>query len=392
MTGALAGLKVLDFSTMLPGPWASLLLADMGAEVLRVEAPTRPDPVRFAQPLAGEASAWHYVLNRSKRSLALDLKQAEGVAVVKRLVATYDIVITQVRPGVMERLGVGYEALRAINPALIYCAITGYGQTGPYRSRAGHDNNYMALSGLMSYSGRVSEGPSPLGFQAADVGGGGMGAVMGILAAVIARGRTGRGQFVDVSMFDMMVSWNRLGVAEQLVGGEGPVREGGVLNGGGVYDYYRTADDRFLAVGSLEPKFWAQVCTVIERPDLLAVGLPIAPDGGRGAKEVVAAVIGERPLADWIDIFAQLDACVEPVLTVEEMLAHPQTVARELIVDVPHGEVTQPQVGLGIRFSESEPVYRHTGRAVGADSEAVLAEVGYDEEAIKRLRNEGVLG
>jgi crotonobetainyl-CoA:carnitine CoA-transferase CaiB-like acyl-CoA transferase len=202
MQGPLASLKVLDFSTLLPGPFASLLLADMGAEVLRIESPTRPDLLRNLPPHDHGMSTGHAYLNRNKRSLALDLKQPQAVEVVKRLVAEYDIVLEQFRPGVMDRLGIGYDALKAINPRLIYVAITGYGQTGPLRERAGHDINYLALSGVASYTGRQGDGPLPLGVQVADVAGGSLHGVIGLLAAVVARQQTGQGQYVDVSMTD----------------------------------------------------------------------------------------------------------------------------------------------------------------------------------------------
>ena len=263
-----------------------MLLADLGADVLRVEAPQRPDLVRNMPPFDGDTSAWHGVLNRNKRSLALDLKRPGVVEVVKRLVGAggYDIVIEQFRPGVMARLGLDDVALRAVNPALIYCSITGYGQTGPLRHRAGHDINYVALSGVMSHSGRRAAGPAPLGVQLADVGGGALGALVGLLVAVIQRQATGVGQRVDVSMFDMLLAWQAHVAAEYLVGGQVPQPEGMALNGGGFYDVYATADGRFLSIGSLEPKFWQGFCAAIERPDLAARGYDPDPAAQQALK------------------------------------------------------------------------------------------------------------
>ena len=220
MLGPLASLKVLDFSTLLPGPFASLLLADMGAEVLRIESPTRMDLLRVLPPHDQGVSASHAYLNRNKRSLALDLKQPEALEVIKQLLQDYDIVLEQFRPGVMERLGLGYEALKAINPKLIYVSITGYGQTGPYKDRAGHDINYLALAGLASYTGRAESGPLPLGMQVADVAGGSLHGVIGLLAAVIARQQTGLGQHLDVSMTDCAFSLNAMAGAGYLACGE----------------------------------------------------------------------------------------------------------------------------------------------------------------------------
>src|SRR5690606_23099685 len=255
MKGPLSSLKILDFSTLLPGPFASLLLADMGAEVLRIESPTRTDLVRVLPPHVDGVSASHAYLNRNKRCLALDLKKPEAVEVVRRLVQDYDILVEQFRPGVMNKLGLGYEALKAINPRLTYVSITGYGQTGPYKDRAGHDLNYLALSGLSSYTGRRDSGPLPLGMQVADIAGGSLHGVIGLLAAVIARQSTGQGQHVDISMTDCAFSLHAMAGAGFLAAGQEPDMENQALNGGSFYDYYRTCDVRWLSVGRLESQF-----------------------------------------------------------------------------------------------------------------------------------------
>ena len=252
MSLPLASLKILDFSTLLPGPFGSMILADLGADVLRVEAPHRPDAARFVPPFDGETSAWHGVLNRNKRSISLDLKQETAVTIIKQLITQggYDIVLEQFRPGVMDRLGVGYETLSKLNPRLIYCAVTGYGQTGPYKNRAGHDNNYLALSGMMSHSGRLASGPPPLGVQIADIGGGALGAVTGILTAVIQRQTTGEGQLVDIAMLDMAIAWQAHAISSYLVANEMPQPEGWGLNGGSFYDYYETQDRKSTRLNS----------------------------------------------------------------------------------------------------------------------------------------------
>ncbi|MEY1662204.1 CaiB/BaiF CoA transferase family protein [Isoalcanivorax beigongshangi] len=389
MKGPLESLKVLDFTSLLPGPFGTLILADLGAEVVRVESPTRPDLVRALPPFTDGVSAVHAHLNRSKRSLALDLKQPDAVAVIQRMVQDYDIVVEQFRPGVMDRLGVGYQALREHNPRLIYCAITGYGQTGPYRDRAGHDLNYLALSGITSYNGRAEQGPAPMACQVADVAGGSCHAVMAILAAVIHRDRTGEGQFIDISMTDAAFSLHALTAASALVGGSDPALEGTQLNGGSFYDCYATADGRWLSVAGLEPQFFARFCQVIERPELAGRGLAMAPDMVAEVKAEISAALKQRTLAQWLDRFAEVDACVEPVLTVSEAAAHPQLVAREMVVDVPQGAGHQAQVASPFRFSATAPQYRFAGGALGADTTAVLAELGYSEDQITSLRNTG---
>lgn len=373
-----------------------MMLADMGAEVVHVEAPHRPDMVRFMPPFDGETSAWHGLLNRSKRSLALDLKKPGAADVVKRLVGAdggYDIVLEQFRPGVMDRLGIGYEALKAVNPRLVYCAITGYGQTGPYRDRAGHDNNYLALAGVMSHSGRRESGPPPLGVQVADVGGGSFGAITGILAAVIHRHHTGQGQFVDISMLDMAIAWHAHVVSHYLVGEEVPARETWPLNGGSYYDYYETEDGRYLAVGSLEPKFWQGFCHAIGRPDLISRGLSQEPAEQQALKAEIRSIIAGRSLVEWESVFSEVDVCVEPVLTIPEMIEHPQVQARQMVVEVPKPDGgSQRQVAAPYKFSHSKMEYKHVGATLGAHTDEVLTEVGYDAAEVETLRQADVFG
>lgn len=393
MKGPLASLKVLDFSTLLPGPFASLLLADMGAQVLRVESPTRMDLVRVLPPHDDGVSASHAYLNRNKRSIALDLKRPEAVEVVKQLVREYDIVLEQFRPGVMDKLGVGYEALKAINPRLIYVSITGYGQTGPYRDRAGHDINYLALAGVASYTGRRDTGPLPLGVQLADIAGGSLHGVMGLLAAVIHRQQTGEGQQVDISMTDCAFSLNGMAGAGYLACGVEPGMEAQALNGGSFYDYYRTRDGRWFSVGSLEPQFMQQFCAAIGRPELATRGLSPKAEDQRLLKREIAIEFEKRDFADWCERFAAVDACVEPMLPLSEAVEHPQIQARGLVTEVPRGDGrSQRQMACPIRFSAGLPAPKHIGVAAGAHSAEVLAELGYSDEQVAALKAAGAVG
>ena len=393
MTGPLASLKVLDFSTLLPGPFASLLLADMGAEVLRIESPTRMDLLRVLPPHDRGTSASHAYLNRNKRSLALDLKQAEALEIVRALVKEYDIVLEQFRPGVMERLGLGYEALKAINPKLIYVSITGYGQTGPYKDRAGHDINYLALAGVASYTGREDSGPLPLGVQLADVGGGSLHAVVGLLAAVIARQHSGVGQYLDVSMTDCSFSLNAMAAAGYLACGVEPGRESHVLNGGSFYDYYRTRDGRWMSVGSLEPAFMQQLCETLGRPELAAQGLSPKPEQQKALKQALQVEFEKRSFDELCALFAEVDACVEPVLSLSEAVEHPQLKARALVSQVPRGDgSSQAQLACPLKFSQGLPAPRHIGAAVGAHSDELLAELGFSAQRIEDLRQARVIG
>lgn len=392
MQGPLASLKVLDFSTLLPGPFASLLLADMGAEVLRIESPTRMDLLRVLPPHDAGVSASHAYLNRNKRSLALDLKRPEALEVVRQLVQDYDIVLEQFRPGVMERLGLGYQALKAINPRLIYVSITGYGQTGPYRDRAGHDINYLALAGLASQTGRRDQGPLPLGIQAADIAGGSLHGVIGLLAAVIARQHSGQGQYLDVSMTDCVFSLNAMAGAGYLACGVEPGMEQQVLNGGSFYDYYRSRDGRWLSVGSLEPVFMQQLCQALGRPELVAQGLSPLPEQQQALKQALQVEFEKHDFAELCQLFAGFDACVEPVLSLGEALEHPQLQARQLVSQVPREDGSrQAQMACPLKFSEGLPEPRHIGARLGAHSDQVLEELGYSAERIEALRRERVI-
>ena len=391
MNGPLSSLKVLDFSTLLPGPFASLMLADMGAEVLRVESPTRVDLTRIMPPHVDGVSANHAYLNRNKRCISLDLKAPAAVEVVKQLVAEYDIVLEQFRPGVMDRLGIGYAVLKAINPGLIYVSITGYGQTGPYKDRAGHDINYLAVAGVASHTGRADSGPLPLGMQVADIAGGSLHGVIGLLAAVVQRQATGQGQQVDISMTDCSFSLNAMAGAAALTAGIEPEMQGNALNGGSFYDYYRARDGQWFSVGSLEPQFMQQLCNALGRPELAVLGL--RPDKQEELKREIRSEFEKRDGLEWLQVFASLDACVEPLLSFSESAAHPQIKARELVVEVPHaGKPAQRQIAHPIKFSSGVPAPRHIGAPLGAHNQEVLLELGYSAEQITELKAAKVIG
>lgn len=394
MAGALTSLKILDFSTLLPGPYATMLLSDMGAEVLRVESPGRMDLVRLLPPLVGKSSAAHAYLNRGKQSLALDLKKEGAAEVIYRLVEQYDIVIEQFRPGVMDKLGVGYERLREIKPELIYCAITGYGQTGPYRDRAGHDLNYLSLAGVADYSRREGQAPIPLGIQVADLAGGSHHAVMAILAAVIHRQKAGEGQFLDISMTDAVFSMHAMSAAGLMAGGEVPGPESGFLNGGRFYDYYETADGRFFSLAGLEPQFVQGICIALENPQIAARGLSQRAEDQAFFKDFLRQRIKEKSFQYWTEFFSERDLCAEPVLSMQEAVSHPQIKARTMSVDVERweGNGTIEQPGFPIKFSRSTCRAAYSGAPLGADTEAVLARAGYSEDEVNRMRASKLFG
>ena len=394
-SSSLDGLKVLDFSTLLPGPYATQILADLGADVLRVEAINRSDLLRIIPPLVDkdvrDVSVAHAALNRNKRSIAMDLKTPEAIAAIKKLVLEYDIVVEQFRPGVMERLGLDYDTLKRINPTLIFCSITGYGQTGPLKDKAGHDINYQALAGLASYSGRKDSGPALHAAQIADVAGGSHLAVMGIQAAVIQRLTTGKGQSIDISMSDGALAMNALFSANTLATGTAPNREGEILNGGGFYDFYETSDGQWLSIGGLEPQFASVFFQTIGHPEWLAQSMDLRAEVQQQLKHDIRAVIRGQNLTDWLNIFGEMDICVEPVLDLDEALEHPHFTARGMVVDVPvteDSDETLRQLANPIRMSGSVSQYRYAGRRLGADTAQVLSEVGYAEADIAEMRTQ----
>ncbi|MFC3040875.1 CaiB/BaiF CoA transferase family protein [Virgibacillus xinjiangensis] len=389
----LGSLKVLDFSTLLPGPYATMILADLGAKVVRVEAPGRFDYIREMEPKDGAESAAHQHLNRNKQSIALDLKKREAVEVVKRLVQEYDIVIEQFRPGVMERLGLDYDKLKAVNPELIYCSLTGYGQDGPYRDKPGHDINYLSLAGINGYSMRKGEPPVPMGIQIADIAGGSMHSVTAILAAVIHRKETGEGQYIDISMTDASFALNAMFGSGYLAGGVNPEPEATELNGGTFYDYYETKDGRFVSVGSLERPFQKKLCEGLGMPNMAELAASNQPKEQQIFKQAVREAFLERTLAEWQDVFQHLDACVEPVLSFAEAAEHPQIQARDMIVDVTkENGAAQKQIASPFKFSTYQQQYTFAGGPRGANTFDVLKQAGLSGDWIHSLADDGVFG
>ncbi len=369
MTHALSGLKVLDFSTLLPGPFASLYLADMGAEVIHIESATRPDLIRLFPPYANGQATSHSYLNRNKQSITLDLKSPESIQLIHDKIAEFDIVLEQFRPGVMQRLGLDYASLAKINPRLIYCSITGYGQTGDYQQRAGHDINYLALSGIAGHSGRQAGGPPPLGIQVADVAGGSLHALVAILSAVIERQRSGLGQYIDISMTDCAATLNNMAASAVLAAQAPQYAEQSYLNGGTYYDYYETADGRYLSVGSLEPQFMQGLAQILNLPILLEKGASLDPQERLQVKHAIQDKIKTQSFATWQQVFAQYDVCVEPVFTLDEALHSPLAQQRGWTVEVPiqqNAEKTETQLACPIKFSRSQMRYDYIGQALGA--------------------------
>ena len=393
--GALDDVRVLDLTRLLPGGFCSLLLADFGAEVLKVEDTGLGDYLRWAPPYHEGAddsakSALFLALSRGKRSIRLDLKEERGRELLLRLVEQHDVVLESFRPGVLDRLGVGYERMRAVNPGVVYCAITGYGQNGPYRDRAGHDMNYLGLIGMLGLTGEADGPPIQPAGQIADIGGGALMAAFGILAALRERGRSGEGQVVDVSMADGALSWLAMVAAKYLADGERPHR--GRLGLAGGYVCYRpyACHDGWVTLGALEPKFWQAWCHGVERPDLIERQFE-AP--GSDAHAEVERIFLSRTREAWALFASKHECCLEPVLELDEALESELVKAREMVVGVEQPGVAGPvrQRGVPVKLSRTAGAPRGPGPALGQHTHEVLARLGYGDEEIAELEAAGAV-
>ncbi|HET7482773.1 MAG TPA: CaiB/BaiF CoA-transferase family protein [Actinomycetota bacterium] len=389
--GPLAGVRILDLTRLLPGGYATLLLADLGAEVLKVEEPGKGDYIRWTPPSVGEFSSAHIALNRNKRSMTLNLKSDEGRRIFSELATRYDVVIESFRPGVMDRLGVGWEALHALNPGLVYCAISGYGQDGPRAKVAGHDANYIGYAGLLGITGEEGRRPVLPGVQIGDLAGGGMAAAIAILAALVRRGVTGEGDFCDIAMADGALSWLTIHAGEFVATKQDPEPE--LMHLSGKYPCYRVypAADGWITVGALEPQFWAALCDAIERPDLLDEGFAM----GERRNEVIAeleAVFRTRTRAEWMSRFDGKDVCVGPVLTFSETFADEHFRARGMLIeDEIDGVGPWTYIGNPLKLASNDDGVRLPPPRMGEHTDQALAELGLEGSAIEELRTAGVV-
>jgi crotonobetainyl-CoA:carnitine CoA-transferase CaiB-like acyl-CoA transferase len=384
VTGALEGLRVLDLTRYLPGPYATMLLGDLGADVVKIEEPPIGDPTRGIPPEVGEDSAVHAALNRNKRSVLVDLRDENGAAVVKALARRADVLVETYRPGVLARRGLGAAALLAENPRLVYCALSGYGQDGPRAQAAGHDIDYMARGGFLATT-RDAGGRPVLPLTHVGDMAGALTAVIGILAALQARERTSRGQVVDASMLDGVLALMTVPIARLSAGGRPESELSGTH---ACYNVYRCRDGRYLAVGALEPKFWEALCRALGHEDRAKSQWA----GGDEQLELVAAferTFATRDCDEWIRALAPIDACVEPVLDLHEAIVQEQ--ARPVIWSQPSGSASFGTVGAPFRLSQTPPALRRPAPRPGQHTDEVLGELGYATAEIARLRDEGAV-
>ncbi len=385
----LDGIRIIDLSRLLPGPYATMLLADLGAEIIKIETPGLGDYMRLIPPFVenketGETiSAAYLMVNRNKKSVALNFRNARGKQVFMRLVRDADVVLESFRPGQVDKWGIGYDALRAINPRLVYCSLSGYGQSGPYKDRAGHDLNYIALNGLLAANGAADGPPIPPAVQIADLSGG-MLATISILAALISRDKSGAGQYLDVSLFDGALSWAGTIIGGTYAAGKKTERGKMQLNGGmACYNVYETRDGKYITIGAIEPHFWAAFCKAVERDDLNArqQEFDAVPD--------VAAIFKTRTLDEWLELFKTLDACIEPVRDFSAVFDDPHIRHRGLIaqMDVP-GIGKIPQIGSVFVFAPNSPT---PPPRQGEHTREILERLEMGEEEIARLAETGVI-
>jgi len=378
----LTGIRVLDLTRLLPGPVATLHLADLGAEVIKIEDPQVGDYARTLGTGQGEDSAYFRMINRNKQGLRLDLKKPGGVEVFMRLAATVDVIVESFRPGVTDKLGIGYAAVATVNPKISYCSISGYGQDGPYRDHAGHDINYLGYAGVLDQIGSEGGNPAIPNFQIADLLGGALTAAMGILAAVLEAQRTGQGRYIDVAMTDSVLTHTYFTMLRLNDAGHSAPRGSDLLNGGlPCYATYRCADGRHMAVGALEGKFWKACCTALERPEW------IRRQWDAGLRSEMAALFATRPRDDWATLFAAVDCCVTPILSPEEALDNEQIAARRMVLrDDGLTQFAPPLKLSGYEFTVRQPAPK-----VGEHNDGILRAAGYTDDEVAALAAAGVV-
>jgi crotonobetainyl-CoA:carnitine CoA-transferase CaiB-like acyl-CoA transferase len=403
MVAALQGIKILELSRVSPGAFCTMLLADMGAEVLKIETPPSVLPAGSGVSATDERQAAFSYVNRNKRSLGLNLKTPEGQKILHQLAADADVLVEGFRPGVMQRLNADYDTLRRINPRLVYCSLSGFGQSGPYRDLPAHDLNYLSISGVLDLIGPSAAVPPAIPLNLiADYGGASMHGMLGILLALHARHQSGRGQHVDVAYLDSTISLLSATLLAQTFFTDGLVPQRGVGPYSGQYAFYttyETKDDKLLSVGCSEPWLWGNLCDALERPDLQPFyrheGHLKRPPSAEEAqvREQLQAVFRQRTRDEWVAFLRDKNVCIGAVNSVAEVFDDPQVKQRQMLVaheSSTHGTVRQ--AGIGLKLSDTPGSVRHIGPQLGQHTADVLAELGYSQEDMARLRDQAVVG
>jgi len=395
MVMALDGIKVLDLSRLAPGPYCSMLLADFGADVTLVEAvpgaSAKLGTAGLRRSESAERAAAYNALGRGKRSIALNLKEEAAREIFYELVRDADVVLEGFRPGVVKRLGVDYETLSKINPRIICCSLSGFGQTGPYSNLVGHDINYISIGGALGVTGRPGTPPAiPINIIA-DFAGGGMHAALAICLAIIARERTDRGQDIDISMSDGVLSLMTSAFSAYFSTGQ-PIRPGEYLLNGAVpwYNTYLCKDDRWFSIGSIEPHFYAALCQVLGLEEYLERQFDESIYGEMKAK--YETIFRTKTADEWMEIMSRHDICAAPVLEMENVVKDPHNLARQMVIEVDSPVGPVKQIGVGPKLSDTPGKVRGTSPLIGQHTGEILGSLGYDEATIAHLRESGVVG
>jgi alpha-methylacyl-CoA racemase len=381
-TGPLQGIRILDLTRLLPGPLGTMLMADMGAEVIKIENPNQPDYVRMFPPYINGESANYLAYNRSKKSLLLDYQSAEGQAVFFELIKTADVVVEQFRPGFLDKMGIGYQQAKTFNDKIIYVSVTGYGQTGPYANLAGHDLNYIATAGVLGLTGESEHAPAIPGVQLADIAGGSYMTVVATLAALHARTHTGTGQHVDVSMTDAVMPLLSVSYA-QWAASQTPQVRGQMPLSGAMPNYavYACADAKYIALGTLEPKFWGKFCDLQQQPNWKMYMVPQTEAQRQAYKAEIGALFAQKTQKEWVNWGMENDLLISPVYDLPDLEDDPHLQARQMIVTVEHPKAgTLKGVGVPLKFSETQAQPAWAAPLLGEDTEAILKELGLASE------------
>jgi crotonobetainyl-CoA:carnitine CoA-transferase CaiB-like acyl-CoA transferase len=399
MPAPLDGIKVLDLTKLAPGPFCTMILADLGAEVIKIEEPGPPTGRRAQQAAAADTRAQtntfgsspYNALARNKKSIGINLKSGVGKEIYTRLAQRTDVIVEEYRPGVAKRLGIDYEKLSSRNSRLIYCAITGYGQTGPYRDLVGHDINYIATAGVLSMFGRPGSPPTIPHNLVADYAAGGMNGAIGVLAALVARNQTGRGQYVDISMMDGSLALLAQAFSAFFANHKVPQRGETIFDGGiPNYNTYLTRDDKYITIAAIEPWFFANLCRALGREDFI----PHEYDSSKRAEiaRVFTETFKTKTRDEWFEILNKSDICAGRMLTLDEVPNDPQVLARNMIVEVeaPSGKKVK-QVGIAAKFSDTPGSIRSLAPQLGQHTDEILGELGYSKEDLTRWRESGAI-
>lgn len=389
----LEGIKILDLSTMLPGPFCTMILADFGAEVIKIEAVKGGDLFRGAKPMLQDTGGAFFQVNRNKKSISLNLKSEEGREIFYKLAKDADVVIEQYRPGVVEKLGVDYNTIKAINPKVVYCSLSGYGQNGPYRLLSGHDLNYISYAGILGLTARQGQPPTLPGVQIADIGGGALYAAVGILLALMGVKQNGTGQYVDTAMLDGAVSWLPILAAEYFVNGKAPEAGGAILIGqNACYEVYETRDGRYISIGAVEPHLWANFCDKIGKEEFKQWQRAI--DKQPEMFTYLRALFKTKTQKEWCEVLNGVDCCWAPVLNIDEVFKNEQVKYRDMVFDMadPRGQYgTIKEIGSAIKLSETPARRELFPPRKGEHNEEYLNKLGYTEAQIAEFEEKGII-